>query len=165
MKKILHSKLAAFTIVELMVGLAMTNILLLIGFYGFELIQLQYRLYRSTSNEIASYQAFIYRLEIDAHTAQYMFLEDGYLAFQNNNQKIIYSLEANHVLRYRQTVFSQADTFPITVEWSASSLGAENRTTGLIDHLELDLFAFDETQKKHLFKSYSALDFMKNPTK
>ena len=56
----LRKKFQAFTVVELMVGLAMTSILLLAGFFAYQLIQKQYQLYRQTSEEININQGFQY---------------------------------------------------------------------------------------------------------
>ena len=162
MKKIITNKYRfhAFTVVELMVGLAMTSILLSAGFFAYQLIQKQYRLFQKTSEKVSTYRNFQFLLDNQVREARYLELEDEELILSFADYKAAYKFEEEYVLRTDTRHLEHQDTFIVQAQPTEVKLGGDVIYFGLADAVELKLFPFGEAVSFKVVKDYSSLDLI-----
>lgn len=155
-----HKKFKAFTIVELMVGLAMTSILLLAGFFGYQLIQKQYQLYRQTSEEISITQGFQYLLESTVRKSTSVKISGNEIVCIFPERETIFSLNENEVLLTDTRAIDRIDTICLRAEIEESKFRGTSIAYGRADEIKLVLFPFNEKVPFTIQKSYPAADMV-----
>lgn len=150
----------AFTLMELLVAMALMAILSVLSFYAFQLVQQQYLLNKRIGDEVSTYQSFIALLQRDIQEAQYV--ERGFeqLILKKKRNHIHYFFRDSTVERLHSSIPRQIDTLAVRVTWNAAYFDKKIKKNGLIDYGVLDLYTFKEQQIFSFVKSYSTMDKM-----
>lgn len=161
MKK-LFVQIKAFTILEMLAGMAISVLVVLLGFYGVQLAQKQYRLFQKTTDITQDYRHLEALLWHDFTFAQRVEKQnDSLLLCTNEKASISYLFSTNHTLR---SVVRVEDSFEDTLQVQVSvvevTLDGKPVHQGLIDNCIFSIQPFGE---KHLYpvrKIYSAQERM-----
>jgi len=157
----LRKKFQAFTVVELMVGLAMTSILLLAGFFGYQLIQKQYQLYRQTSEVISITQGFQYLLESTVRKSTLVKVSGNEIVCVFPEREKIFSLNENEILLSDTRSIDRIDTIALQIKIEEVKFRGTSIAYGRADEISLVLFPFEEAVPFTVRKRYSAADIVK----
>lgn len=150
----------AFTLMELLVAMALMAILSVLSFYAFELVQQQYLLHKKIGEEVVTYQTFIALIQKDIQAAQYVERQANQLILKNQEINISYFFQDSTVERIHAVMPNKVDTIFVQVAWEEAYLNNRWQEVGLIDQGQLKLQAFGEQQIFPFSKSYSSIDLM-----
>jgi prepilin-type N-terminal cleavage/methylation domain-containing protein len=152
-------RLRAFTLVEMMAGLAIAALVVTLGFYGVQLLQKQYLLFEKTTDEALDYRRLEALLWHDFTEAQWVLLEHDSLIRCENGQAVVeYGISSSYLTR---TVLAQLvimDTFPVHFALQEACLDGKQVSMGLTDHCIFSIGPFGENHLFDLRKLYSAAE-------
>jgi prepilin-type N-terminal cleavage/methylation domain-containing protein len=160
----MNSKLKAFTLMELIVGMIISSIVIAMAATGFRIVKVQFMEYKKTNDRIQQWTTLEYLLSKDA-------AECDRLERVNKNSfvarypldEITYRGMKNAVLR---TQANMTDTFNIGPSEMEMHLFNDRALTenGLIYKLGLKMKTSGESQVYYLTKQYSAQTLMSEET-
>lgn len=148
----------AFTLMELLVAMALMAILSVLSFYAYQLVQQQYLFHQKISIKVGAYQNFVALLQKDIYEAQYVERQFQQLLLKNKKITINYFFRDSTVERFHSLMPHKIDTLKIQVAWQATYFNDKTKEHGLIDHGQVLLKAFGEQQVFSFSKSYSSLE-------
>lgn len=151
-------QLTAFTIIEVMVAMAITAVVVSLSFAGLRLVQLQFAQYQRQQTIVADYRRCLTLLKHDVYHSTYVVYTPEHLQCYNIPDTIYYQFRENHVIR--QYGLQHRDTFPVNIAIHNGYFQGLSRT-GLVDELEIHVGLTDFTKHLRHRKVYSAADLIR----
>jgi prepilin-type N-terminal cleavage/methylation domain-containing protein len=152
-------RLKAFTLVEMMAGLAIAALVVMLGFYAVQLLKKQYLLFEKTTDEALDYQRVEALLWHDFTEAQWVLLEsDSLVRCEQERGVVEYGFSTTYLTRRILAASVDVDTFPVHFALQTASLDGTPVSKGLTDHCSFNIHPFGD---KHFFsvqKLYSAAE-------
>lgn len=152
--------LPAFTIVEMLIGMALSALLVTLGFYALQMLQKQYAFFVQASEESIDYQRFTTIVRHDVAQATCVEADTGMIRCQMRDKRLEYIFQADKIIRLikQDTIFT--DTLSVRAHVDDLKFKGHFVSSGLIDECTISLFPFGEQGKIGLEKIYSAYDLM-----
>ena len=120
---ILHKRLKAFTLLELLVGMILSGIVLTATFTAYRIITRQYETYRDKSKSITEVSFFVSQLQFDfADATTITRNSENEILLQSDNKILEYRFSEKYVLR---NDLSRVDTFNVSVSGIETFLKSE----------------------------------------
>lgn len=149
-------RLKAFTLVEMMAGLAIAALVVTLGFYAVQLLQKQYILFEQTTDEALDYQRLEALLWHDFTKSQGVFLENDSLIRCDQGEVVVkYGISSNYLTRSLLAEVSVIDTFPVHFALEEATLDGKHVSAGLIDYCIFKISPFGESHSYAVQKLYS----------
>ena len=137
-----HSKLASFTLIEMVLAMMLAAIVIGMAYTAFTVFTHLYGNYRNKNLQHADVQLFRQILQHDMERAELVTISEGEIRFAglDNAEQVVYRLSADYLLRQKGEI---SDTLKLKQLSCIASF--ENRlvSTGLVDHL---VFRFNYQQ-------------------
>ena len=153
-------KLAAFTLIEVVVALAVLSIVTALTYNGFTYLSQGTRGYVENTAAHLELMGFVSRMENDialAHSINYGESDNIILQYYNDNN-IEYSLGANHLVRRSNDT---RDSIAVKSVKVAQLSQAENITAQpLVSSIAIDALLFEQTVPLYFFKEYTATQYL-----
>lgn len=153
-------KLKGFTILELMVGMALMAILLQLGFYGFQLLQKQYFQKQKVSEELSEVSFLESALFFDNQRAIHLLETEYGITFKNHQTEVAYLFYPEFIVRQELFELIKRDTFFLQNQFFGTLFQNDIPPNSLIDQVQIDILLFERTYPIHLIKQYSADDLI-----
>lgn len=148
----MHKRLKAFTLLELLVAMAITGLVISIAGLVYNMLDKQFHSYRGMNEEISSVLAFNNRLVSDFTDASAIEKnEEGILVKRNNKAQVQYTFKEKNVLRIEP---DRTDTFHLMPENVEFYFQHEVKEEGLIDELRFEAVILEEREAFHFTKQY-----------
>jgi|GEM_PF-4007103 len=148
--------LKAFTLVEMLAGLAIAALVVTLGFYGIQLLQKQYLLFEETTNEALDYRRVEALLWHDFTNAQRVLLEnDSSIRCDQGPILVEYGISSNYLTRSVLAETAIIDTFPIHFALQDATFGGKRISAGLMDHCVFNIGPFGVNHSFAVRKLYS----------
>ncbi|MEL7427420.1 MAG: type II secretion system protein [Bacteroidota bacterium] len=148
------SRLAAFTILELTVAMAITAIVVSLSFGGFRLVQLQFRQFKDQQELTEEYRRCLTLLQWDAKQCEYMNQQGMSIRLWNQTDTIIYDVQPTYTIRHY--ALQHQDTFAVNLKILRSSFNEITPAEGLVDQVDFSVAMTDFVKRFHLSMDYSA---------
>lgn len=148
--------LAAFTLLELLVGMILSGIVLTATFSAYHIITRQYEIYTVKSEADAEVSFFVSQLQFDfAHADHIVRISEYEIQLQSEKRLLEYGFSEKRVLR---NDFSRMDTFNVSVSsletfWKSEK---QNASDAQVDELHVKLNVSGEKIEKIYLKTKSA---------
>jgi type II secretory pathway pseudopilin PulG len=152
------SKLAAFTIIELIVVMLLTTVIATLSYLAINNTQQQYQSYEKSNDVGLEIAALNTLLKNDFHKAKDIQLINGAIVFQMTDYRVVYQFEEKKVKRTNQT---KTDTLDVIVLDKQITFKNEPIQKGRIDQLQLECKYFEDKTTLMYTKSYSSKDLWK----
>ena len=153
-------RLRAFTILEMMVGMAIAALVVSIGFYGLQLVNQQFGLFRKNSDIALNHRHLEALLWHDFSTAQWVeHLSDSSLLCTTGQSLLRYRFLDSMVLRIQaapEPAFT--DTLRLFARPGNFRLDSQPIQQGLLDHCTFTVRPYGESSVFSVTKIYSAAD-------
>ncbi len=146
----------AFTLIELLVVMLVTTLFSILAFYGYQLIQQQYLVYKRQNEKMEIYQRFSALLFRDVSAAKVVEIHGRELRLDNT---LSYFFQDTLVQRIQQSTNYQ-ETFPVKTLTQRFSFEKKSVNNSLIDYGEIAIDFFHQSQTLTLTKAYSAYDLL-----
>lgn len=152
----MRTKLPAFTIIELLVVLALSGIIFSMALLVFSIVQTQTNHQAQTHAVVLAWAQLRLRLQQDVQEAQQMWcVEDGVL-LSGGPWAVRYRLGAKGILRTMEGTTTHTDTFGVPViVWESQWQGLPTKQ-GLVDHLTIRSQFFEQPATLLLHKNYGS---------
>ena len=145
-------KLKAFTLLELLVAMAITGIVVSIAGLVFNVMGKQFNSYKETSEDIASAYLLNNLLQSDFFNAATIYRSEDELIAANREYAVKYKFMQSYILR---TAGERSDTFFIEAGDIESRFMNDPAEEGLIDELYFESYVHREPEIFHFTKQYS----------
>jgi prepilin-type N-terminal cleavage/methylation domain-containing protein len=152
-------RLKAFTLVEMMAGLAIAALVVSLGFYGVQLLQKQYLIFEKATDEALDYRRLEALLWHDFTAASWVLLEnDSMIRCELGGVAVQYVVSPNHLTRAMLSASATVDTFPVHFAIEGARLDGKQIVKGLMDQCIFNIGPFGENQSLAVSKLYSAAE-------
>lgn len=146
-------RLKAFTLLELLVAMAVTGLVISIAGLAYNMLDKQFHAYRKTSEEVALVFQLNNRIITDfANASLIERTGEGLVMQRANKEPVQYLFTGKNVLRIEA---GHRDTFHISIEEVTSLFKQEEQVLGTIDELYLDAIVLKDRERLHFTKLYS----------
>lgn len=149
----MKDRLAAFTILELTVAMAITAVVVALSFGGFRLVQLQFRQYKNQQELTEAYRRCLTLLQWDIQQCTYLYRQGRNIQLWHSSDTTTYIFQPTFTIR--QYGMQHQDTFAVNLNIKRSFF-AETTQEGLVDRIELSVAMTEFVKRFHLSKDYSA---------
>lgn len=158
----LRSRQNAFTILEMIAGMVIASLVVLLGFYGLQLIQLQYSTLKKSNEAGESVQRAVALLSTDFFKSEEVLLtSDSTLIFDYGLENVHIHLGDSSMVRiYGTAGIAFADTFNIraTIDSTRTYRGKSSQL--LVQGLWISFCADGAVISSHFHKIYSAEQYL-----
>ena len=153
---------AAFTILEILVGMAIAALVVVLGFYSLQMAQKQYNLFKNTTNTALDYRHLETLLWRDFTTANWVEkTNDTTLVCTGDLMEVRYRFAVQFVLRAVQTPETHfEDTLQVRVSIQETLLESKTVREGLTDQCIFVIYPFGNQYLYPVRKIYSAQERM-----
>lgn len=156
----MNRRLPAFTLIELIIAMALSGIVIGIIYSSYMIIEKQYNLIKLRDQKISQIKNLNFMLENDFKECESIIknLNEISLKKEGNSNFIVYNFEENYIIRNK---LNNLDTFWVkTKDLEANFLNQEINSKNFIDELKIELIAFDENIVFNLNKNYASDAFL-----
>ena len=156
----MNRRLPAFTLIELIIAMALSGIVIGIIYSSYMIIEKQYNLIKLRDQKISQIKNLNFMLENDFKECESIIknLNEISLKKEGNINFIVYHFEENYIIRNK---LNNLDTFWVkTKDLEANFLNQEINSKNFIDELKIELIAFDENIVFNLNKNYASDAFL-----
>jgi prepilin-type N-terminal cleavage/methylation domain-containing protein len=154
----IHKRIKAFTLLELLVAMAITGLVVSIAGLAYNMLGRQFHTYKKESNEIASVFSFDSRLRTDILDAMHITWEENKLLLhRSEKEKLEYRFSGGYILRNDG---ARTDTFHIIPADIKLLYIGEEQEYGTVDEVYFEAEVLGEHEIFHYIKSYSASDLL-----
>lgn len=150
-------RLAAFTILEVTVAMAITAVVVLLSFGGFRLVQAQFRQFNDQQLLSENYRRCLTLLKMDAHRCRYVQQLGQELWFYSPKDTVSYRISDQMTIR--EYGLQHRDTFVVNLEITRS-ISVPDTRGGLANECVLTVKMTDFAKTFYLHKRYSAEELL-----
>jgi prepilin-type N-terminal cleavage/methylation domain-containing protein len=148
----MHKRLKAFTLLELLVAMAITGIVISISGLVYNMTGRQFSSYRETSRHISSVFALNSRIAADFNDASSIERDEAGLRIERMKKSPVqYNFTTKAVLR---TEVGRTDTLHIKTEHVQFKFRSEPQEKGLVDELSFKAVVMEEQESLHFIRQY-----------
>lgn len=149
-------RLKAFTILELIVAMAISSLLIGMCFIAYQIIIVQFSNYKTNNQRIQDMTLCNYLLTRDVSSANTISQpQQGIFEFESHNEVLTYAFETDYIVRTNE---GGADTFylkPLDLETKQLRLFNRTGLQDLVTDIQVSLSQEQETFNLHFHKEYS----------
>ncbi|WP_435578724.1 PulJ/GspJ family protein [Gilvibacter sp.] len=155
-------KLAAFTLIEVVIALAVLSIVTVLTYNGFAYLAGGTRTFVQDSQQHLELMGFAARLEADiAHAERVEAPEDQQLRMLHyNNAEVLYQLRDGYLFRLTETTADSIPAFAMNWEPLAQN---DPKASALIKGVEVEADLFGSPQHLYFFKQYHPAQLLERP--
>lgn len=154
----MRTKLAAFTMVELIVVMTLSGLIFSMAMLVINIVQEQGKHQEMQHEEVLEIEVLSSLLEKDTYTSKAIWIEDKQLFFEYDNYIIKYLFNAKNICRSIVNDKVHVDTFRLPSLSFKASWQLQNTKIGKVDEIELKTKFFEQDfniliQKKYDYKT------------
>lgn len=154
-------QIKAFTIIELLVAMAITALTVSLAWYGLNLFQRQYSLLKESHEKKQEFDHFVYLLRKDAFNCK-AFLASEKLFFRSDSILVKYYFMNDHIERaYQMNEMEFKDVFPFKGKIREAYFEKKIVENGFIDFVSIGIDFFEKTQLLPLRMWYSSEEYIR----
>ena len=153
--------LKAFTIIELLVVLALSTIVIFIGWNVHFLISGQFRDYRISKDQYLEVKSLQASLAFDINQANYIVKKENGIEFKFETSSIEYAFKRETVTKTKNDQEESNYIFDLEVISFQGFFEQLPKQNGLIDKLILNIQMMEQQFNYFYYKNYSSEDLMK----
>ena len=158
----MKKKLAAFTLIELVIGLIISSIVVMMAGSAFNIVKMQFANYKITNDRVQECKTIDYLLKKDMDECRYATVIESGITLQMQKDEITYKWSKDKLFR---KATQHVDTFALSVQSVETKFQNIPVISGMIDHLHLKLKQGEEFFDIYLSKQYSAEELMQTRNK
>lgn len=152
-------KIPAFTLIEVVVALAVLSIVTALTYNGFSYLSRGTQSYMENSAEHLQLMGFVSRLERDLAIADEVYWQEDEVQLEFYNGTFLkYELSRGYFKRVAENVRDSVPAKNIRVKTVESA--TEFQAQPLLESLEVDALLFDQTVPLYFFKEYHAARYL-----